>query len=155
MPVDLMLPPPDSSQDPECSTLYSWELRQCLRDVYELARVHLKAAAKRQKRRYDLGSADRLFKPGDYVWSRIQAFTKEERRLGPHWEGPYQVVKVRGDVTITIRAPGRRKKTIHVDNVKNFYGEPPFESLLEPLSREVSIQWDGGKDPSDGKTSHI
>ena len=127
------------------------QLQQTLSEVHQLARLHLRAAQRYQKRTYDLNLQKRSYNEGDVVYKRNEAFHKgRTRKLESPWTGPYLVVRCRPPL-YTIR-DRKRDVVHHHDKLKlcqdraiplwirklrsRFFQEEEAEEIVSPLQAE-------------------
>ena len=68
LPVDLLYGRPPDEQKFETVEDYVDQLRNRMENVHEYARMRIRIASDRMKRRYDVGSTRETFKFGDAVW---------------------------------------------------------------------------------------
>ena len=101
---------------------YVNHLRTKMQKTYEVARAHLKSAARRQKQNYDAKTSFHNYSVGDRVWFLTDMgqlnVTPKLRCL---YEGPYLVVIKHNDLNYTIQLDGSgRKKLIHHNRLKPY-----------------------------------
>ncbi|XP_071698944.1 uncharacterized protein [Rutidosis leptorrhynchoides] len=86
----------------------------------------IRKAANKQKiaKYYNRRVRERSFRPGDYVWRNNNASRVEDLgKLGPNWEGPYEVVGALGNGAYNLKTPDGKfvPRTWHATNLKKFY----------------------------------
>ncbi|XP_071713264.1 uncharacterized protein [Rutidosis leptorrhynchoides] len=67
---------------------------------------------------------ERSFHPSDYVWYNNNASRVEDLgKLGPNWEGPYEVVDALGNEAYNLKMPDGKfvLRTWHATNLKKIY----------------------------------
>ena len=124
LPIDLSRNPVNCEQDRELTTDYAQELRRKLRSTHERAREVLQQAARRQKRNYDKGIADKPLNVGSFVWLH-QEIRKKGRcpKLQFKWDGPYLITHKLSDVVYRIQKTNHSKpKVVHYDRLKPYEG---------------------------------
>jgi hypothetical protein len=91
LPVDLLYGRPPDSQKIETVEDYVDQLRTRMENVHEFARMRIRVASDRMKRRYDIGSTREIFQCGDAaVWLyNPQRKIGLSPKLSTDWEGPY------------------------------------------------------------------
>ena len=78
-----------SDNNQTTSQKYVRNLQDTLKEVYEHAREHLRAAQKRQKNHYDQRIAEEQIKVHDQVFLRDPAVKKgQTKKLHSPWQGP-------------------------------------------------------------------
>ena len=122
MPIDVMIgAPPDS---PSSQLDYVSDLQTRLTQAYDLARLHLRESAARQKKYYNFKAHGRTFHVGDSVW-----FANKLRRKGispklqPKWRGPCLIVKKFNDCLVHIQLSCKKFMTVHTDLLKPCYSQ--------------------------------
>ena len=97
-----------------------------LRAAYVATRSHLKRAATAQKKYYDCSSHLYKCKEGDIV--KLRWFWKEPgtRKYAYHYEGPYYILDILGNVTFRIV----NDKTFHGKAVHHDYILPYFPGRI-------------------------
>ncbi|XP_071728711.1 uncharacterized protein [Rutidosis leptorrhynchoides] len=87
--------------------------------------VAINEASNKQKiaKYYNRRVRERSFRPGDYVWRNNNASRVEDLgKLGPNWEGPYEVVDALGNGAYNLKTDGKFvPRTSHATNLKKFY----------------------------------
>ena len=117
MAIDLMMP-----EDPDVHVKpvndYVRDMADSLRFCYATTRVNLKRHATMQKKYYDRKLNYAPYKVGDAVMLRVFRFVKGEK-YRHHFEGPYYITKVIGDVTYRIsKTPDGVDKVRHYDSLR-------------------------------------
>ncbi len=67
LPIDLLYPPIQHGESPQCATAYAQWLQGVMAEAHDYARRHLKKAAENQKRNYDARSQEYKLHRGDWV----------------------------------------------------------------------------------------
>ncbi|GKE52126.1 hypothetical protein Tco_1487282, partial [Tanacetum coccineum] len=76
-----------------------------LEERRERAAIHEAKAKSKMTRYYNARVRGVTFKPGDYVYRSNEAsHAMDEGKLGPKWEGPYEVTEVLGDGAYKLRS---------------------------------------------------
>ncbi len=85
----------------------------------ETAALGAAKCAEQRKKQHDKSTRLRSFSRGDLVWYRIPGM---HNKLGESWDGPFEVVERKGDVTYKIKRKGkvRGEKVIHVNNLMRY-----------------------------------
>ena len=130
-PVDLVYGSPEGPA-PATFDHYAEELDERMRRAYSLAREHLKVAAERNKRYYDLRLKPKKYSIGDWVYyfnprKLVGRQDKWCRKFG----GPYLVVKLLGPVNVLLQRSKRTKSFVaHIDKVKPYVADNTPKSWL-------------------------
>ncbi len=132
LPLDVMVKAPPRQRH-VCRTEYVEWLRQSLVKGHELARRHLKVAAKRQKRYYDSKARPHKYRVGSFVWHWYDPAAA--KKFGCGWTGPYRVVDCPTETHCLIqKAPGEPTRRVHVNKLKPHIGRlPPAWDDNDPL----------------------
>ena len=94
--------------------------RSMLIRAFELARKHLRKAAFRQAKGYNVHLKQRQYSVGEWVlrWYKPSL----DKPLGRGWVGPFVVTRVLNDVTCEIQThPKARLHLVHVDHLKHCF----------------------------------
>eukprot|EP00731_Ephydatia_muelleri_P024465 Em0016g736a len=107
--------------------------------VHQYVRQNAQKGMQRQKTGYDQKENTRcVFLKGDHVWLYTPAVPKgKSPKFHRPWQGPYQVLKKKGEVTYDIRrlAHPRKRLIVHYNRLKPFLqASPPGEQ--EPSEEE-------------------
>ena len=107
--------------------------------VHQYVRQNAQKGMQRQKTGYDQKENTRcVFRKGDHVWLYTPAVPKgKSPKFHRPWQGPYQVLKKKGEVTYDIRrlAHPRKRLIVHYNRLKPFLqASPPGEQ--EPSEEE-------------------
>jgi len=104
--------------DPETRSTYQYvfELRNRLRETWELAHEALRKSQVRQKRQFDSRTRERTFKYGDMV---LILLPTSDNKLLTQWKGPFKVLeRIRGcDYRIQL---GDKEKIFHANILKRY-----------------------------------
>ena len=114
-----------SSEEIQSYGEYVDGLRERMRHAHEVARIHLAAAAKRQRDAYDANVNLCRYAPGDLVWYRTEiSQLKVAPKLRRPFEGPHVVIKKLSflNYVIQLRSKGPRK-VIHHNRLRPYRGE--------------------------------
>ena len=113
LPVDLLYGRPPDEHKFETVEDYVDQLRNRMKNVHEYARMRIRIASDRMKRRYDVGSTRETFKCGDAVWLYNPQRKKGlSPKLSNDWEGPYLVTKQINELLYRIKKSPRAKSRI-------------------------------------------
>ena len=113
LPVDLLYGHPPDEQKFETVEDYVDQLRNRMEKVHEYARMRIRIASDRMKRRYDVGSTRETFNCGDAVWLYNPQRKKGlSPKLSNDWEGPYLVTKQINELLYRIQKSPRAKSRI-------------------------------------------
>ncbi len=90
-----------------------------LEEVREIAALSAAKCTEKRKRQHDKHAKARKFEKGDLVWYRIPGL---HDKLSESWDGPFEIVERKGEVTYKIRRQGkvRGEKTIHINNLMKY-----------------------------------
>ena len=115
LPVDLLYGRPPDEQKFETVEDYVDQLRNRMENVHEYARMRIRIASDRMKRRYDVGSTRKTFKCGDAVWLYNPQRKKGlSPKLSNDWEGPYLVTKQINELLYRIqKSPRATSRIVH------------------------------------------
>ena len=129
--IDLLYPTPDQDlNEGTCPVEYVEWVRKAMEESFAKVREELQAASVRQKRNYDKRAQTRSFQPGDGVL-RFYPPNITRSKLNFPYRGPYLVLRQVNDVDYQIQeSPRSLVLTIHVDDLKQYYGQPSQPSLL-------------------------
>lgn len=99
---------------------YVEELGERIETAYKDVRCHLRRAAERRKRTYDLRVREVQFKEGDWVWMYTpRRYKGKSPKWGKNYTGPFQVVRQYGKVNYVLRKSTRSVPFLsHVDKMK-------------------------------------
>ena len=137
-PIDLMMP---GDPDVHVKPVNDWvrDREKHVRYMYALARANIQRAAVAQKRYYDQKAHYNHYRVGDAVWKRKFTFVKGQK-YRDHFEGPFYVIKVLGDVTFRItRNPTAKEEVVAHDHLKPYVGEPVMDKswIYERAQRDA------------------
>ena len=107
-------------------------LRDRLREGYDLVRQNLEKAAERQKVGYDTGLKQRRYSVGEQV---VRYHTPQAAiKLAPNWDGPFTVDTVVSESTLILRSARGRLYKSNVDRIRRWYGVELSQTveLLQP-----------------------
>ncbi|GJZ82264.1 hypothetical protein Tco_0647437 [Tanacetum coccineum] len=74
-----------------------------LEEKRELAAIVEEKHKRKMERYYNLKVRSTILKPRDLVYQSNEASKKDTRKLGPKWEGPYEVIEALGDRAYKLR----------------------------------------------------
>jgi hypothetical protein len=134
--------PPGDDRHYESVCEYVDELRTGLQMAFLQTTTANKAAAEKQKSRYDRKANSHAFSIGDSVFiNRVDPSIGTTLKLEPRWMGPYLVCLVMGD-ELLVQPEGKRGKTIwvHKNQCKPF--TKPVEQLDQDGWPEPSVHVD-------------
>ncbi|KAL5516359.1 hypothetical protein EMCRGX_G001657 [Ephydatia muelleri] len=107
--------------------------------VHQYVRQNAQKGMQRQKTGYDQKENTRcVFRKGDHVWLYTPAVPKgKSPKFHRPWQGPYQVLKKKGEVTYDIRrlAHPRKRLIVHYNRLKPFLQASPHGEQ-EPSEEE-------------------
>ena len=146
MPADLVFGTVLRGIEAPCTIAFAEQLRQELRESYNLVRVSLEKAAHHQKRGYDTGIKARRYTPGQKV-VRLFAPAKNKKLLSD-WDGPFEVAHVLSETTVILRSIQGKLYKSHVDRLRPWLGRNPSEEdePLDELHRDD--EQEGSKEDS-------
>ena len=117
MPVDIMIPLPEDSNEDQAQ--YAAKLRERLEYAYELARNTLRRTVERQKRLYNERVFGTPIQRGDIVWVALKTKRKGvSLKLQPKWKGPSLVIEKLNEVIAKVQLTPRKIVNLHVDMLK-------------------------------------
>ena len=168
LPIHLTLGP--LPQEEENLHQFSWDLREHISEIHQLARNQLKLAENAQKSQYDQRVHVNKYEPGDKVWlHQTRRFKGLSPKLQSRWVGPYKVVQRISDIVYKIKKTGksiivhhnRLKPYIHRDNAtwknpisfKNAEPEPKELPRESPDSSDVHSDSDESESDTPVQTS--
>ena len=132
VPIDLMFPSPDSTEELCSPTQYAKKLKNKLIDSYRSVRKHKALRQEVQKNYYNQREYGTPFKLGEQVWLHSPVVKKgKSRKFHCPWSGPFIVIKVISDVVYRIKDSHRPKKrmVVHFNRLKRCKGRS--ESLVK------------------------
>ena len=108
------------------------ELEGRIRRGFEVVRKNLETSQQRQHESYNKETTESKLKVGDLVLLSNRVLKKGKcKALNERWTGPYEIIKVLGEVNFRIRLlqPGRRKRQliVHHDRLKRFVARTNYE----------------------------
>lgn len=120
---------------------YAEELQQRMRTAYSLVRGHLRVAAERTKRYYDLRVRPQAYHVGDFVYYyNPRRMAGRQEKWCRKFSGPYLVVKIMGPVNVMLQRSKRAKTFIaHIDKLKPYDGDDVPESWVSLGDDEETI----------------
>ena len=92
-------------------------------------------AVKKRKESYDRKAVERSLKPGDLVLCRIPGMTP---KLADSWHGPYRVLEKVNQVDYRIEFSKKRKKVLHVNNLKLYMGREVAVKRIAIVAEDFS-----------------
>jgi predicted aspartyl protease/transposase InsO family protein len=139
-PVDVVY---GSSETPAAtaSDNYAEELDNRLQRAYRLVREHLKVAAERNKKYYDLRVRPQTYNVGDWVYYfNPRKFVGRQDKWCRKFSGPYLVVKLLGPVNVLLQRTKRAKPfAVHIDKVKPYQADNAPSSWLTDCVNGASV----------------
>ena len=151
MPADLVFGTVLRAVEAPCTIAFAEQLRQELRESYNLVRYHLEKAAVHQKVGYDTGLKKRRYSPGQKV---VRLFAPaQNKKLLSDYDGPFEIAHVISDVTVIIRSIAGKLYKSHVDRLRPWLGwDPASESrAIEEIPRDHGE----GETPRVGRTPPV
>ena len=154
MPADLVFGSVLRKVEDPCTIAFAEQLRQELREAYNLVRGCLGKAAVHQKRGYDTGLKNRRYSVGEKV---VRLFAPAaNKKLLPDWDGPFQITHVISETTVVIRSIKGSLYKSHVDRLRPWLGRDPDKEDV-PLDEEALGDEEGetplrGRPVSRGRT---
>ena len=130
-PIDLVYGrPPGGERVDATYSSYSRDFAERMESSYRLVREHLRVAAERRKRNYDLKVRPAEFAPGDRVWyftpRRYQGRSPKWARM---YTGPFTVMERCGLVNYRLRKTAHSKPFVaHVDKLKPCFEDGPTDA---------------------------
>ena len=137
VPVDLMFGPPE--EDVKSYDSFVEERRTRMTSAFAEVRSTLRQNVERNKRYYNLSVKPKVYEAGQWVWYfNLRKFRGTQMKWRRQYEGPYLVLRVLSPLTVKIQKSAKaRPRTVHVDKLKNFVGEPPKSWLVTRIVPEV------------------
>ena len=104
---------------------YVSELQEKLEEIHQFARVRMRVASDRMKRRYDIGTSRAVFDVGDAVWLYNPKRRKGvSPKLSCDWEGPYLVLKRVNELLYRVRKSANAKpRVVHRNRLWRYLGD--------------------------------
>ena len=123
---------------------YVIELRERLRDIYDLVREHLGERCNRQRKDNDISLTSNTYQEGDLVYSKNNTKTKGlSPKLQVKWIGPGVITRKLSDVVYDVRTNQKGKsKILHHDQLKPYISDdvPSWvKKLQQTLRREHAV----------------
>jgi hypothetical protein len=141
MPLDLLMNVEEESEDTRKSDEFVRQMKERANECYEVARDHLRVAAERRKRTYDIRVKTSEYVVGDWVW---YWYPRRYQKKSPKWQksytGPYLIVRAIEPVNYVLQKSVRSKPfVVHIDKLKRCFGETPVSWLVDPnvVDKEV------------------
>jgi hypothetical protein len=139
-PVDVVY---GSSKTPAAtaSENYAEELDNRLQRAYRLVREHLKVAAERNKRYYDLRVRPQTYNVENWVYYfNPRKFVGRQDKWCRKFSGPYLVVKLLEPVNVLLQSTKRAKPfAVHIDKVKPYQADNASNSWLTDSVNGASV----------------
>ena len=154
LPTDLMFPIHEGNHLVDSE--YASTLQEKLQRAHENARLHLRSAALRRKKLYDLKASPSRYKRGDFVW----LYTPQKKKgISPKlqfWSGPYLIVHKLSDALYRIQKSVRTLlKIVHFNSLKRYHGKellswvPGADPGIEILTQDAEEGKTTGPGPPD------
>ena len=124
LPTELVHGAVDKKREPVPVGKYVGEIRDRMMKAHEIARKHLKSAAKRSKDLYDVKATTNKYKRGDVVWCLKENRTEGvSPKLENTYDGPYLVTKRLSEQNYVVQfAEAGREKVLHHNKLKPYEG---------------------------------
>ncbi len=121
MPIDLVYTGPSEAVTSLPS--YVRQMEQRFNKAYAMVRERLKEVQRIQKKQYETGMPEyRTLQPGSTVWYLNPLKTFKGDKHQP-WLGPYKVLKVNVDLTVSLDLGNGQTYKTHCDKVRLHYGK--------------------------------
>ena len=92
-PLDIITDYVEKKENENFNT-YVAKLEKNLKEAHDVARKHIKMAAKRQKQTYDTKVKQQNYKVGDLVWRNQKKNTPGiKAKIARHWSGPWAITE--------------------------------------------------------------
>lgn len=99
---------------------YVQEIVLRLKSVFQTAKEKIMQSKEKSKSRYDMKSAEKTFKPGEFVLLHDSTVKRgRSRKLKRPWIGPYKILEQKSNVNYAIKR-GRKTCIVHSDRLKPF-----------------------------------
>ena len=133
------------------------DLENKAKESYEFARRHLRVAAERRKKAYDIRVKEANFKVGDWVWYWYpRRYTKKSPKWQRFYVGPFLIVRFIAPVNYVLQRSARSKPfVVHADKIKRCYGDTAVSWLTPPNITEESSTCEVPGDNTDETTTKI
>jgi len=134
-PLDIVLgTPPGDDQRYNSTDEFVENQQRAMREVYFRVREHLRVAASRRKKWYDIRVKPGKFQAGDWVW---YYYPRRYQKKSPKWQcmytGPYQIVRFLPPNNVVLQKTRKSKQFVaHLDKMRLYYGQPP--TTVEPVA---------------------
>jgi hypothetical protein len=135
MPLDLVMGVTDNEGRTEKTyDEYVQQVKDRAEECYGVAREHLRVAAERRKKTYDIRVKEATFRVNDWVW---YWYPRRYQKKSPKWQrsyvGPYLIIRAIPPVNFVIQKSARGKPVVvHIDKLKKCYGQTPDSWLTDP-----------------------
>lgn len=132
-PLDVVLGyPREEAEHFESANEFVIRQQKAMRDVYATVREHLRVAASRRKKYYDIRVKSQQFVEGQWVY---YYYPRRYLKKSPKWQrmytGPYLIVRVLSPSNAVLQKSKRGKPfVVHFDKLKPFVGDPPTDWRL-------------------------
>ena len=140
MPADVVFGAVDNALEVPCAVTFVENLRDRLREGYDLVRKNLQKAAERQKVGYDTGLKQRRYSVGEQV---VRYHTPQAAiKLAPNWDGPFTIDTVVSESTVILRSARGRLYKSNVDRIRRWYGVELSQTveLLQPQYNDDALE---------------
>ena len=138
LPLDIMTGVYDEEQRRHLP-VYVEELKGRLHQCFTEVRQHLKRAAERQKRYYNLHSHGEQYSRGDLVYLKETTRKKGvSPKLAPKWKGPFIIVARFGSVYEVMVTP-TTTRVYHFDLLKKCHNDSPPAWIKKALKKIKAI----------------
>ena len=139
---------PEEQQSYESTDQFVAERQQRMREMYSVVREHLRRAAERRKKNYDVRVKPAQFKEGDWVW---YYYPRRYAQKSPKWQslytGPFKVTRILPPSNAVIQRSKRTQPfVVHFEKLKRCYKVPPTSAKQAPVGL--------GSDNRDGPVGH-
>jgi len=120
------------AKPPASYAAYSEEMLGRFQHAYTLVREHLREAAKRSKRYYDMTVRAKQYDAGDWVlYYNPRKRSGRQDKWVSKYSGPYLVTKVLGPVNVVIQQSKRSRSSVtDFDKLKTYTGDDMPDSWL-------------------------
>ena len=114
------------------------EWYQTLQQCRQLAAQHNMDATTKAEQDYNKSARPHHFQPGQAVWLNEQNYLGRNRKLAPHWNGPYTIIRVFDQGVVELQLPNRKLR-VNVGRIK------PYVTPISLHERVVALPGDNSQ----------
>lgn len=100
---------------------FSWDLREQMFNIHQIAREHLAKARAGMREQYDHNLRVNAYGVGDQVWvHQARRHKGLSPKLQPRWEGPFRVVAKLSPLLYRVKRPHSKSSVIHHNRLQPY-----------------------------------